>query len=110
MKSLNRVIGFVERSSWNRCNRSIASLESYNDVVGIVQQSRWNRCNALTASLQSLNQVAEMIQTSRFHYAALAERKVPILETVAQAWLERLDATEKMIARMREAADVDFGF
>ncbi len=57
-----------------------------------------------------LNQLAEMIQTGRSHYAALAEREVPILETVAQAWLKRLDATEEMIARMRQATGVDFGF
>ncbi len=57
-----------------------------------------------------LNQVVERIQTARSHYAALAQNEVPILETVAQAWLKRLDATEEMIARMREAADVDFRF
>ncbi len=59
-----------------------------------------------------LNQLAGMIQTWRSHYAALAEREVPILEMVAQTWLERLDATEEIITRMRAATmtDVDFRF
>ncbi len=59
-----------------------------------------------------LNQLAGIIQTWRSHYAALAEREVPILETVAQTWLERLDATEEIITRMRAATmtDVDFRF
>ena len=59
-----------------------------------------------------LNQLAGMIQTWRSHYAALAEREVPILEMVSQTWLARLDATEEIITRMRAATmtDVDFGF
>ena len=53
-----------------------------------------------------LNRFAEMIQTWRSHYTTLAENDLPTLETVAQTWLERLDATETIITRMRTAVDL----
>lgn len=57
-----------------------------------------------------LNQVTALLQTCRSYYAALTERDVPILEIVAQAWLERLDATDQILQRIRTATVTDLEF
>ena len=53
-----------------------------------------------------LNHLANTIQSWQSHYTTLAENDLPILKTVAQSWLNRLDETGEMIARMRTAVDL----
>lgn len=55
-----------------------------------------------------LMQLQDLVAAWQSYYRKLAEREVPGLDTVTQAWLERLEGTEKMIGRIRKASG--FGF
>ena len=55
-----------------------------------------------------LTQVDALATTWQSYYETLAQRDVPGLDGVAQAWLVRLEGTKRLIGEMRKASD--FGF
>ena len=52
-----------------------------------------------------LTQLQDLVAAGQSFYEALIDRAVPGLDIIAQAWLERLGKTEKMIETVRTATD-----
>lgn len=95
---------FLSRDDIGRLGRAENLPRGFGDrrlMLGNLLRAaaEYDRIEPLLAHLLSLTEAA------RAHYHALATSDLPIAKTVAAMWLERLDTTQQLIARIREGVE-----